>query len=87
MHLKYKDSWVGGGRLQREGIPAYLYLIHVVQQEPTQYCKAIILQLKINILLHIQKKKYQVTIILFDKYNKFLWLETIEKGSSYDSYK
>ena len=36
-----------GGRLQREGIYVYIELIHfVVQQELTQHCKAIILQLK-----------------------------------------
>lgn len=34
---------------QREGAYTYLWLIHVdVWQKPTQYCKAIILQLKIN---------------------------------------
>ena len=35
------------GRLKREGTYVYLWLIHtVVWQKPTQYCKAIILQLK-----------------------------------------
>ena len=38
-----------GGRLKTEGIHVFLQLIHVVaQQKPTQHCKAIILQLKIN---------------------------------------
>ena len=38
-----------GGGLQREGTYVYLWLIHVdVWQKPTQYCKAIIPQLKIN---------------------------------------
>ena len=38
---------VGGGRFKKTYI--YLWLIHiVVWQKPTQYCKAIILQLKIN---------------------------------------
>ena len=38
-----------GGRFKREGTYAYLLLIHVdVWQKPAQYCKAIILQLKIN---------------------------------------
>ena len=38
-----------GERLQREGTYVCLWLIHVdVWQEPTQFCKAIILQLKIN---------------------------------------
>ena len=36
-----------GGRLKREGIYVYVSLIHaVVEQKPTQNCKAIILQLK-----------------------------------------
>ena len=35
-----------GGRFKREGTYVYLWLIHVdVWQKPTQYCKAIILQL------------------------------------------
>ena len=36
-------------KLKREGTYVYLWLIHVdIWQKPTQYCKAIILQLKIN---------------------------------------
>ena len=46
------EGWddVGGGReVKREGAYGYLWLIHVdVWQKPTQYCKAIILQLKIS---------------------------------------
>ena len=38
-----------GGRFKSEGTYVYLWLIHVdVWQKPTQYFKAIILQLKIN---------------------------------------
>ena len=38
-----------GGRFKREGTYVYLWLIHAdVWQKPTQYCKAIILQLQIN---------------------------------------
>jgi len=38
-----------GGRFKREGTYVYLWLIHVdVWQKPIQYCKEIILQLKIN---------------------------------------
>ena len=38
-----------GGRFKREGTYGYLQLIHVdVWQKPTQYCKVIILQLKVN---------------------------------------
>ena len=35
------------GKFKREGTYIYLWLIHtIVWQKPTQYCKAIILQLK-----------------------------------------
>ena len=38
-----------GGRFKREGTCQYQWLIHVnIWQKPTQYCKAIILQLKKN---------------------------------------
>ena len=40
---------VGGGRKVLEGGDIYLWLIHVVVwQKPIQYCKAIILYLKIS---------------------------------------
>ena len=39
-----------GERFMKEGMYVYLWLIHVdIWQKPTQYCKAIILQLKINL--------------------------------------
>ena len=42
-------EWELGGRFKREGTYVYLWLIHDdVWQKPTQYCKAIILHLKIN---------------------------------------
>ena len=42
-------EWEVGGRFKREGTCVYPWLIHVdVWQKPTQHCKAIILQLKIN---------------------------------------
>ena len=43
-------GWGGvGGYFKREEIHIYLRLIHVdVWQKPTQHCKTIILQLKIN---------------------------------------
>ena len=42
-------GWEVVGRFKREGTFVYLWLIHVdAWQKPTQYCKAIILQLKIN---------------------------------------
>ena len=38
-----------GGGFRSEGTYVYLWLIHVdVWPKPTQYCKAIILQLKLN---------------------------------------
>jgi len=41
-----------GGRFKREGIYVYLWVIQAdVWQKPTQYYKAIILQLKINKIL------------------------------------
>ena len=42
-------GWEVGGRFKRERTYIYLWLIHVnVWQNPAQYYKAIILQLKIN---------------------------------------
>ena len=42
------------GRLKREGTYVYLWLMHtVVWQKVTQHCKALILQLKLNL-----KKEY-----------------------------
>ena len=47
-------GWEVGGRFKREGRCVYQWLIHVdVQQKPTQYCKAIILKLKIIKFLKI----------------------------------
>ena len=49
-------KWEVGGRFQREGIYVYLWLIHAdVWQKPIQYCKAIVLQLKINKLKCFKK--------------------------------
>ena len=43
-------GWEVEGRFKREGTYVYLWLIYVnVWQKPIQYCKAIILQLKINL--------------------------------------
>ena len=47
-----RGGWDGGvgGRFKRDGVHANLWLIHaVVWQKPAQHCKAIILQLKINL--------------------------------------
>ena len=55
-------GWEVGGRFKRERTYVHLWLIHVdVSQKLTQYCKAIILQLKINELKKKQtKNKWQV---------------------------
>ena len=43
-------KWEVGGRRKREGTYIYLWLIHVdIWQKPTQYYKAVILQLKITL--------------------------------------
>ena len=53
-------EWEVGGRFNREEIYVDLWLIHVdISEKPIQYCKAIILQLKINKL-----KKKKVLLIL-----------------------
>ena len=44
-----------GGRLKRRGTYVYLCLIDVVWQKPTQHCKAIILQLKLNLKKQITR--------------------------------
>ena len=43
-------GWDGGlgGRLRRKGVYVFIQLIHVMQQKPTQHCKATTLQLKIK---------------------------------------
>ena len=40
----------GGRRFKRQGTYVYLWLTHVdVWQKPTKYCKAVILQSKMNL--------------------------------------
>ena len=42
-------GWEVGGKFKREGTYTHLWLIHVdAWQKPTQYCKVIIPQLKIQ---------------------------------------
>ena len=42
-------GWEVEGTIRRAGTCVYLWLIHVdVWQKPTQHCKAMILQLKVN---------------------------------------
>ena len=48
-NIKGWDGMGSGRSLKREGTYIYLWLIHVdIWQKPTQYCKTIILQLKIK---------------------------------------
>ena len=54
---------MGGWEGQEGGDIAYLTLIHVVVwQKPTQHCKAIILQLKINFLKVTKDRKVRYAI-------------------------
>ena len=49
-----------GRRLKREGIYVYLWLIHIVLwQKPTQHCKAINIQWKINLKIIILQGQQQ----------------------------
>ena len=51
-----------GGRFKRKGTYVYLWLIHVdVWQKPTEYCKEIILQLKINLKNSTYRNNLSVT--------------------------
>ena len=55
-------GWEVGRRFRKEGTYAYLWPIHVdVWQKPTQYCKTIILQLKIIFLKKKNNKRASVT--------------------------
>ena len=52
---RWGGGWEVGGRFKREETYVYLWLIYVdVWQKPTQYCKIIIIQLKINFKTHTQ---------------------------------
>ena len=52
------------GGFKREGTRVYLWLTHAdVWQKPTQYCKGIILQLKINL-----KIRYSPNLIISSQY-------------------
>ena len=59
-------SWEGGSR--REGTQIYLWLIYIdVGQKPTQYCKAIILQLKISKFNYIKYKSVRHEVKFGDR--------------------
>ena len=54
---------VGGVQFKREGTYVYLWLIHAdAWQKPTQFCKAVIFQLKINTLIKNKEKKERATV-------------------------
>ena len=54
-------EWEVGGKVKKEGTYVHLWLIHVdVEQKSTQHCKAIILQLKKNILVSKIYEKYNL---------------------------
>ena len=55
----HQEGWDGvRGKFKREGTYVYLWLINVdIWQKPTHYCKAIILQLKINIFYKKKQNK------------------------------
>ena len=82
------EGWVGvgGGREAQEGGDVlYLWLIHVnIWQKPTQYCKAIILQLK------ILQSSYKIIFwrIVIEKYvsNKSLSENPISKLNVHYDY-
>ena len=57
--------WEVGGKFKKKGTYVYLWLIHVaVWQKPTQYCKAIIIQVKINKILKIKYRMKNYRAIL-----------------------
>ena len=65
------NGWEKGGRFKRQGIYVYLWLIHAdIWQKLTQYCKAIILWLKIN--------KFKKRIIRHDQ----IWFTQERKSAS-----
>ena len=80
------DGWdgegSGGGRFKREGTYVYLWLIHVdAWKKPTQFCKAVIFQLKINTLIKNKDKKERATVpnkIIYKilKTKSFQWLDS-----------
>ena len=71
-----------GGKFKREGTQVYLWLIHVdVWQKRTQYCKAIILQLKISLIIEnlccllLRNSKFSKTEKTHRIHDRFLVVE------------
>ena len=57
-------GWEVGGRFEREGAHVCLWLINVdIWQKPTQYCKAILFQLKVNTFLKEMQKSFTLKIL------------------------
>ena len=77
------EGWGGGGREARErGTHVYRWLAHlVVQQKPTQQCKAIILQLKIFIKeFEMSLEYFWPTRSLWEYLVMQIWLDIIGKS-------
>ena len=65
-------GWKVGGSFRRDRTYVYLWLIHVdIWWKPTQYCKAIILQLKINKLKE-KTNALKETLIFRDSISQYL---------------
>ena len=77
------DGMVSGRRSQRLGAYVCLWLVHIdVWQKPTQYCKAIILHLKIN---KFKKKDFRkFTFPLGGPVRKHRWLLTESYPTSWN---
>ena len=66
--------WEVGGKLNREVTYVCLWLIHIdVWQKPTQHCKAIIFQLKINFKKMTILKKKKAEHWRTDAYEMWCW--------------
>ena len=60
-----------GQQFRREGTYLYLWLIHVdIEQKPIQYCKATILQLKVNTLKKKKKECIPGYRVIYDEKKK-----------------
>ena len=71
------DGWEMGGRFKREGTCVYLWLIRVdVRQKPTQYCKAIMLQLYYSA---IKKKTFESVLMRWMKLEPIIHSEVSQK--------
>ena len=68
-----------GGNPKREGTYVYLWPIHVViWHNPIQYCKAVILQLKINFLIKGNSDPLQYSCMGYPM-NRGAWWATVHR--------